>query len=355
MKKIFLLLSVLSLQLQAQTDFLRQIKIGNTTTGLSILKGINTAPGLVVPSGAFQILRVNAANDNFEFVAPPWGTGTVTSIAFTTSNGIGVSGSPISTSGVIGLSLGVITPTSVISTGPVSGTNLSGTNTGDNIFNTNDFNTSGANVTLDYTNSQAATSGQNGFLSATDWSTFNGKISASSSDVLTNKSIDATQLTGTAYTIPANNTNSTAAYTLQAYQDVPVANYVVGTTGNITWDGSVAPSSATSIQYAWSRIGNTVTLVFGAVYSSSGTGNTLVNVDLPIDCPAPINIAGLGSNANEKICFGTGSLETNPTSVPSTARCWLSRNSAGTGYAINIKSATASVKVAQFTISYRVN
>ena len=45
--------------------------------------------------------------------------------------GIGVSGSPITSSGTISLSLGNITPTSVAATGTVTGSNLSGTNTGD--------------------------------------------------------------------------------------------------------------------------------------------------------------------------------------------------------------------------------
>lgn len=59
------------------------------------------------------------------------GTGTVTSVAVSGNNGIGVSGSPITTNGTISLSLGAITPTSVAATGTVTGSNLSGTNTGD--------------------------------------------------------------------------------------------------------------------------------------------------------------------------------------------------------------------------------
>lgn len=59
------------------------------------------------------------------------GSGTVTSVSATGSNGIGVSGSPITASGTLALSLGAITPTSVVSSGAISGTNLSGTNTGD--------------------------------------------------------------------------------------------------------------------------------------------------------------------------------------------------------------------------------
>lgn len=59
------------------------------------------------------------------------GSGTVTSVGISGNNGILVSSSPITSSGIIGLDLGNITPISMHSTGTVSGTNLSGTNTGD--------------------------------------------------------------------------------------------------------------------------------------------------------------------------------------------------------------------------------
>ena len=58
-------------------------------------------------------------------------SGTVTSVAASGSNGVSVSGSPITTSGTITIGLGAITPTSVAATGTVAGSNLSGTNTGD--------------------------------------------------------------------------------------------------------------------------------------------------------------------------------------------------------------------------------
>lgn len=45
-------------------------------------------------------------------------------------------------------------------------------------FTSSDFNESGQTISLDYTNGQSATSGQKGFLTAADWSTFNAKQSA---------------------------------------------------------------------------------------------------------------------------------------------------------------------------------
>ena len=59
------------------------------------------------------------------------GSGTVTSVAASGTQGVTIGGSPITTSGTITVGLGAITPTSVAATGTVTGSNLSGTNTGD--------------------------------------------------------------------------------------------------------------------------------------------------------------------------------------------------------------------------------
>lgn len=88
-----------------------------------------------------QVLSADSAQTTgLKWIAAS-GTGTVTSVAVSGSNGIGVSGSPITTSGTITLSLGAITPTSVNSvvisgsstpTLAVTGTSsISGSNTGD--------------------------------------------------------------------------------------------------------------------------------------------------------------------------------------------------------------------------------
>lgn len=55
------------------------------------------------------------------------GVGGVTSVGITGGSGIGVSNSPITTSGNITLSLGNITPSTVVSSGAITGTTLSGT------------------------------------------------------------------------------------------------------------------------------------------------------------------------------------------------------------------------------------
>ena len=73
----------------------------------------------------------DVGNDQVDITIDTVAAGTVTSVAISGSSGIGVSGSPITSSGTITLSLGAITPTSVAASGTVTGSNLSGTNTGD--------------------------------------------------------------------------------------------------------------------------------------------------------------------------------------------------------------------------------
>lgn len=59
------------------------------------------------------------------------GSGTVTSVNVTTANGVSATGGPITTSGSFTFILGDITPSSIVASGTISGSNLSGTNTGD--------------------------------------------------------------------------------------------------------------------------------------------------------------------------------------------------------------------------------
>ena len=98
------------------------------TISLTANNFTSTDPGVVSGSGGgtTNFLRADGT-----WAAPPGTSGTVTSVEVSGSNGIGVTGSPITSSGTIALSLGAITPTSVAASGTVTGSNLSGTNTGD--------------------------------------------------------------------------------------------------------------------------------------------------------------------------------------------------------------------------------
>lgn len=78
------------------------------TIASATLSGAST----VVPSGATITIQSGGTLTCASGSTCPSGTGTVTSVAVTGANGIGVSGSPITSSGTVALSLGAITPTS---------------------------------------------------------------------------------------------------------------------------------------------------------------------------------------------------------------------------------------------------
>lgn len=87
----------------------------------------------------FEISRASLAVDfkvapTVNGVPQEVGGGSVSSVSAVGTNGVLVSGSPVTLAGTIDLSLGSITPDSMTTFGPVSGTNLSGINTGDQLF-----------------------------------------------------------------------------------------------------------------------------------------------------------------------------------------------------------------------------
>jgi len=93
--------------------------------------------------------------------------------------------------GVSGGGGGAGTVTSIGTTSPITGGTITGTGTigindaaadgttkGAATFTAADFNATSGNISIDYTNGTAAATGAKGFLTATDWNTFNGKQSA---------------------------------------------------------------------------------------------------------------------------------------------------------------------------------
>ncbi len=133
------------------------VDVSGGTTGLTTSGGPVTSAGTITLGGTLSVANGGTgqvtASDAFNSLAPsqvgnagmflttdgsliswatiPAGSGTVTSVAASGSNGVVVTGSPITTSGTINIDLGDITPTSIVSIGMVTGSNLSGTNTGD--------------------------------------------------------------------------------------------------------------------------------------------------------------------------------------------------------------------------------
>ena len=91
--------------------------------------------------------------------APASGSGTVTSIATSSP----ITGGTITTSGTIG----------------ISNAAADGTTKGAATFTASDFNDNGSGlISIDYTNGQAASGANNGFLTSADWTTFNNKQAA---------------------------------------------------------------------------------------------------------------------------------------------------------------------------------
>lgn len=137
------------------------------------------------------------------------GSGTVTSVDMSVPTGLSISGNPITTSGTLALSLtsGYIIPLSASTTDwntayinritsassplsissnaiSIASAAADGSTKGAASFTAADFNASSGNISLDYSNGQKATGSVPGFLSSTDWTTFNGKAaSGANSDI----------------------------------------------------------------------------------------------------------------------------------------------------------------------------
>lgn len=145
--------------LQAQIDALSFVE-AVTDDGNTVVSVDNTDPvNPIIGFNGVQVDGVTVTGDGT--VGNPLvsvGTGTVTNIA--TANG--VTGGPITT------------------TGTIQGINAQadGSTKGVSAFTAADFNDDGSGlISIDYTNGQAATGAQKGFLTSADWTTFNGKVS----------------------------------------------------------------------------------------------------------------------------------------------------------------------------------
>lgn len=109
--------------------------------------------------------------------APASGSGTVTSIATSSP----ITGGTITTSGTIG----------------ISNAAADGTTKGAAAFTASDFNDNGSGViSIDYTNGQAASGSNKGFLTSADWTTFNSKEPALTKGNLTEATSSVLTITG---------------------------------------------------------------------------------------------------------------------------------------------------------------
>jgi hypothetical protein len=218
-----------------------------TAAGLSTTLPIASGgTGQVTASDALNALLPTQAGNNGKFLTTngslaSWATasGTVTSVGVSGANGIGVSGSPITSSGTIALSLGAITPTSVTSSGAVSGSNLSGTNTGDQTI------TLTGDVTGSGTGSFATTLAASG-VSANTY----GSSTSIPTFVVDGKG-RITSASGNAVIAPAG---TLSGATLNA--SVTASSLTsVGTLGSLTVSGAITATSSASAFAAASTVG----------------------------------------------------------------------------------------------------
>ena len=150
----------------------------------------NTAPDQTVALTGAGTTVVTGTYPNFTITSTDSTTGTVTSVAATAGTGISVTGSPITTSGTLNITNTAPDQTVAIA----SGTGISVSGTYPNFTVTNTSPSSGGTVTSVTGTAPVVSSGGNtpaismaqatgsvdGYLSATDWTTFNNKGTVSS-------------------------------------------------------------------------------------------------------------------------------------------------------------------------------
>jgi hypothetical protein len=289
-----------------------------TVSGLT-LSGTVTSTGSLTLSGALSLTSAQVTTalgftpyNNSNPSGYTTNTGTVTSVAASGSNGITVSGSPVTTSGTISLSLGNITPTSVVATGTVAGSNLSGTNTGDQtIALTGDVTGSGTGsfaATLATVNSDVGTYG-----SATQIPqvTVNGKGLV-------------TAVTTTSVSIPSGAISVTGG-------DITMS----GTTGTAITNATLATVNASPVTASFQKITtNGKGLVTATTAVTTGDITTALGY-------TPVNTAGDTITGTLTFSAGTVTGLTSPTSgTDATTKNYVDAAVAGLSWKTSVRAAT---------------
>lgn len=151
-------------------------------------------------------------------------------------------------------------------------------------FTAADFNATSGNISIDYTNGQAAATGTKGFLTSTDWNTFNGKESALTFTSPLTRSTNTVTLSNV--TVPFGGSGNT---TFTAYSVLCAGTTSTGAFQNVSGvgtSGQVLQSQGAGALPQWATIAS-VLVGKSPISVSSGT----------ISITDPIPIVNGGTNA----------------------------------------------------------
>jgi hypothetical protein len=188
--RVFVTTSGRTITLHTENSHLCQV-ITTFSTGINALNGLTTQVQNLAVGTSGTDFAISSATDTHTFNLPTASAtnrGALSSADWTTFNSKG-NGTVTSVSGTSPIaSSGGATPAISIADAAADGTTK-----GAAAFTENDFNAASGIISIDYTNGQAASASNKGFLTAADWTTFNNKGGGSTFKSV----IDTTPVTGT--------------------------------------------------------------------------------------------------------------------------------------------------------------
>lgn len=120
--------------------------------------------------------------------------------------------------------------------------------------------------------------------------------------------------------------------------------------GVCTFTATVNPSGVNSGRYSWWEFNGLITLNLFMNFAVAGTMVSVFNIPLPSDCPAPLEVTGLGAaSTNLYTCFG---ILSTATTTETTARGILMVNAGDTGWQVEVTGTAASYKICNVTVQY---